>query len=617
MVTEMNSSSKPLSATLPPTSYARRGFPSARTLRRWWYVAAGVVFLGALVLIGRSMAGTWLKHLMGRDDGLTTYHVVEPVTLSITLTEDGELKPCESINIKCEVEGQSTILSVVPESTRVKKDDLLVELASDQIQDRLKAKELELDGVQADHDAAVEELAIQTNQNASNLKKAEIDLAVAELDLQKYLEGDFQGRLKEINVQIQQSEMDIERQERELEENRELADKGWVTLNDIQQREFALTVAKMQLERHKLSKKILLDYELPKNEKQKRSDVDRASEELEREKQRGESRQKKSEARVRQYSRQLENIREGVDKLRKQLEKCKIYAPADGVVQYPHENPWGWSSERIAAGEKAYEGQTLVVLPDTSRMLVSTRIHEADRHLVQEGLPCVVTVPAVPGKAFTGKITKIDKYAESESRWLNPDLKEHGAEILLDPVEAPLSPGDSAEAKILIDTLENVLAVPVQCVFTRGARSFVFARRGGTDEMVEVKLGRSNTNLVEVASGLGAGDQVLMKADERLLAMLPTAEAAERAEQQAVVASAEAAQQAPATEAPASAPAVTESTKEGEAQEQSSGTEVSTDDAASADGEASSDDAAPADDAASSDDTASADDGTSADKSES
>ncbi|MFQ5805251.1 MAG: efflux RND transporter periplasmic adaptor subunit [Phycisphaerae bacterium] len=505
-------------------------------MRRRWFVVGLVVLLGVFTLGVRSTAIGWFDRLMGRVDASGAFHEAEPVTLSITLTEDGELKPRESINIKCEVEGQSTILYVVEESTRVQKGDLLVELASDTLEDRLRSKQMELRRIQADYEAAVAELAIQKNQNASNIKKAQIDLEVAELDLQKYLEGDFKGQLKEIDLQIQKSEMDIDRRERELEENRELEARGWVRSDEIEQWEFALEVAKMQLERHLLSKEILLKYEKPKVEKQRRSTVDRAREELGREKKRALSREKKSQARVDQYKDQLDNSKNDCERIAAQVEKCKMYAPAEGVVQYPSYGGWRWGSERIAAGERVHEGQTLVVLPDTSQMLVTTRIHEADRHLVKEGLPCVVTIPAVPGETFTGKIAKIDRYADSENRWLNPDLKEHGAEILLDETDAPLSPGDSAEVKILIDTIENVLAVPVQCVFSRGARSFVFVQDGGAREPVEVTLGRSNTRMIEIVDGLKSGDRVLMHADEPLLAKLPPVEAADAAAERAALA---------------------------------------------------------------------------------
>ncbi len=524
----MQTATEPISTAPAPASYARRRTTDKRLARRWWLAAAIVVALGGLTLGLRSTAVGWLERLMGRESSSGAYHVVEQATLQITLTENGELKPRRSAEIKCEVEGQSTILFVVEESTRVEKGDLLVELASDALEERLRSKQMELRRIQADYEAAVSELEIQKNQHASNIKKVQIDLEVAELDLQKYLKGDFIGQLEAVELQIKQSQMAIEKQERELRDNEELAKKGWVTQNEIDERKFSLEIAKMQLKQHELSREILLNYENPKVEKQRTSTVDRAREELDREKKRAQSRENKSQARVGQYKDLLENAKDDVDRVQTQLERCKMYAPADGVVQYPVGDGHRWGGgDRISAGERVREGQTLVVLPDTSQMLVTTRIHEADRHLIQEGLPCVVSVPAVPGESFPGTIAKIDKFADSENRWLNPDLKEHGTEILLDPTDAPLSPGDSAEVKILIDTVEDALAIPVQCVFTRGADSYVFVRSGGGSELVKVTLGRSNTSMVEVVGGLARGQRVIMHADEQMLAKLPNIDIAE------------------------------------------------------------------------------------------
>jgi HlyD family secretion protein len=526
----MQTVSESTSTTALPAAYARRKVAAAHASRRWWYAAAAVVFLGAVALILRSAAPGWVGRLLGREANAVAFHVVEPATLAITLTEDGELKPRESIELKCEVEGQSTILSVVDESTRVKKGDLLLELASDTLVDRLESEQMELRRIQANLEDAIAKLEIQRSQNTSDLKKAEIDLEVAELDLKKYLEGDFPQKLNSVNLDIEQAQMDKRRREEELRKKRYLKEKGFVTAMKIEELEFALRKAQITLERHELSKKILLEYERPKIEMQKQSAVDRAREELGRVQKQADSKEQQAQARKKEYEDQLQSRQRRVERVQKQLEKCKIYAPADGMVQYPQDN-WRWGSERIAAGQRVHEGQTMLVLPDTSQMIVNTRIHEADRHLLQEGLPCVVTVPAVPGETFTGKITKIDKFADSENRWLNPDLKEHSTEILLDATDAPVSPGDTAEVKILIDTLEDVLAVPVQCVFTRGSRSFVFVQNGGAGEPVGVTLGRSNTNMVEIVDGLEQGDRVLMHADEQLLAQLPSVQTSEAVEQ--------------------------------------------------------------------------------------
>jgi HlyD family secretion protein len=452
-----------------------------------------------------------------------TVFLVQPTDLLITLKENGELKPRESIELRNEVEGGSTILFIVPESTRVKKGDLLVELASDQIKERYDTELLALRTAQAACETAVQELAITRNENASRLKKAEIDRTVAELELRQYLEGEFQQKLKEAEIAIKQTEQEIQRKEDELKKNERLLERGFVSGSKIDQLRFELEKARMTLEKNVLTKKILLEYDQPKMEMQKRSAVDQTTQEYEREQKRCESREAQALARVEEQKATLAMREKRVARLAEQLAKCRIVAPVDGVVQYAGAGGgWRWGGEPLAVGQKVYEGQVLIILPNTTQMLVSARIHEADRHQVKEGMLCEVRVPAVPGRVFTGQISKIAKFADSANLWLNPNLKEHATEILLDETDAPLSPGDSAEIKIFIAQISNVLAVPVQCVFSRGPRSFVFVQRGQGAEPVEVKLGRSNASLIEVVEGLSPGDRVLMHADDRHLAMLPS-----------------------------------------------------------------------------------------------
>lgn len=509
--------------------YARQLSPRRRSLGRWIAVSGVVVVLLAVGALGLRGSGL-LERIWGKVLDDSALYVVKPVDLRISLTEDGELKPRNSVDIKCELEGQSTILSVVDESKKVKKGDLLVELASDEIQDRLDSEEIQLRQIESSFEAAEQSLKLQRSESESQIKRSEIALEVAELELRRYVEGDFQGALKSAEINIKQTEMDIKRKQDELQKNRELAERGFVTKTKLEELEFDLEKAQMTLEQNNLQKHILLEYEKPKNETQKQSDVDQARQELERERQRATSREKQALAKVEEQQALLAMRVKRVDKLRTQLEKCKIFAPVDGIVQYPGDDMM-WrrgSGNRITPGEKVYESQTLVVLPDTSQMIVTTRIHEADRHLVQVDVPCVVKVPAVPGRTFTGRVIRIAKFADTANRWLNPELKEHSTEILLDETAAPLSPGDSAEIKILIEDVSGVLAVPVQCVYARGPKSYVFVRRGGATDYTEVQLGRATDSMVEIKQGLRAGDRALMHVDDKLVATLPAPRAVER-----------------------------------------------------------------------------------------
>ena len=520
-----NSIDTPILA-VPQTQRIVQTAAPARHHRRWW-LAGTLIVATTLALVTVSRRGPWSSWLWGEPPVGTDIYTVQPTTLSVTLKEDGELKPVNSVEVKCEVQGQGmsrslTIKSIVPESTQVKKGDLLVELASDEMQDRVETEEMELRRIASALEEAHQALKITQSENASTLKKAEIDLEVAQLELKRYLEGDYERQKKQIDINIKQTVMDINQQQEELRKSRDLKEKGFVTAAKLEELEAALEKAEMTLDKYKLELTILEAYELPKNRMQKTSAVERAEEELQRERQRAESREKQAQARLRDQEETLKIRQSRFERLKEQLDNCKIYAPVDGMVQYGESGGHRyWNANRIAPGEAVNPGQTLLTIPDTSRMLVSTRIHEADRHKVAEGMPCVVRVPAVPGPSFHGQLSKIAQFADSERSWWNPELKEHATEIILDESDAPLSPGDTAHVEILIEEVHDALAVPVQCVFARGPKRFVFVQRGTTTKPVEVEVGRSSTTMIEVLAGLKAGDHVSMAPSDELLALLP------------------------------------------------------------------------------------------------
>lgn len=499
--------------------------PAAAQHRRRRWIAAGAT-VGVVLLVLAAAAGplgVWPR-LLGTTDEATDVYRVVPTILNVTLEEEGELKPVNSVDIKCEVQGQNmTIQWIVPESSAVKKGDLLVRLAADELKDRVEMEEIELKKITAGLEEARQALEITRSENASAIKRAEIDLQVAELEYTRYVEGDYAKARQSIEIAIKQTEIDIAQRNDELEKSRRLFEREFISRSEIKKLEDALEKAQMTLRLNKLEADILDNYELPKNKIQKQSAVQRATEELEREKQRAASRERQADARVADQAQTLDIRTRRFERLKDQLAKCEICAPVDGVVQYGgggSRQRW-YGGNRIAVGERVYDGQTLITLPDTSQMMVATRIHEADRHKIREGLTCLVRVPAVPGQTFTAKLTKIAQFADSEGSWWNPNLKEHAAEAVLTTTAPELSPGDTAHVEILIEEIPDVLAVPVQSVFVRGAKRFVFVRDGADAAPVEVKVGRTSTTMIEITEGVAAGSEVMMAADEQMLAKLP------------------------------------------------------------------------------------------------
>ncbi len=501
---------------------AARGATPRRsaTIRRLLMGGGGLVLI--VVLATAAQQKGWFEGWFSSPGADGPIHVVETTTLSVTLQEEGELKAAKTADIKVEVQGEATIQWIIEESSFVRKDDVIVRLASKQLSEQVESEEIELRGSEAARAEARQNVEITTSEGASKVKKAEIDLAVAELEERRYLEGDYVKAQQQADINIAQSTINFNQKCEELEKSLPLQEKGFVTPTKIDELRAEVEKSALTLDMNVLERAILEDYELPKNKLQKQSAVEQAREELDRERQRAETRRQQAESKLAEQKQKLELRQKRYERLKEQLEKTEIKAPTDGIVQYGESGGnFRWGGNRIAVGERVYQGQVLITLPDTSRMMAEVRVHEADRHKIAENLPCLVKVPAVPGVTLTGRISKIAQFADSGRSWWNPELKEHATEIVLDDTDAALSPGDTARVEILIEEVPGVLAVPVQGVYSRGPKSFIFVKRGGGAEPVEVKLGRSNATMIEVASGLSAGDRVLLAPSEDLVSRLP------------------------------------------------------------------------------------------------
>ena len=155
-------------------------------------------------------------------------------------------------------------------------------------------------------------------------------------------------------------------------------------------------------------------------------------------------------------------------------------------------------------------------------MKVVLRIHEAQTDKIHLGQRAIVTAEGISGKHYTGEITKIAVLADSQNRWLNPNLKEYDTEITLDENSYELKPGVTARAEILVRQVENVIAVPVQAIYSRSGHTYVFVGKNEkVAKPVEIEAGHSNDQFVEIRSGLKEGDRVLLAHDSALLAKLP------------------------------------------------------------------------------------------------
>jgi HlyD family secretion protein len=158
---------------------------------------AGVCVAGAgvLGLLGHNRRAG----LSGSGDA-SGFFTVKRGDLTISVTESGDIQAVKSTDVKCEVEGRTTIVSIVPEGTYITPEDVnngkvLVELDSSELKEELAQRQIDFATAEATYAEAKEAYAIQEKQNESNVTAAELKMRFALIDLQKYLGERVAARL--------------------------------------------------------------------------------------------------------------------------------------------------------------------------------------------------------------------------------------------------------------------------------------------------------------------------------------------------------------------------------------------------------------------------------------
>ncbi|MGE3316898.1 MAG: efflux transporter periplasmic adaptor subunit, partial [Planctomycetaceae bacterium] len=106
--------------------------------------------------------------------------------LQVTVTESGTLDSLKNANVTSNVQGTTTIISIVPEGTQVEAGDVVCELDASALIEQREKQEIAVTQADAEHKKAAENLAIQKNQNESNLSAAELKNKLATLDLEAF-----------------------------------------------------------------------------------------------------------------------------------------------------------------------------------------------------------------------------------------------------------------------------------------------------------------------------------------------------------------------------------------------------------------------------------------------
>jgi HlyD family secretion protein len=159
-------------------------------------------------------------------------------------------------------------------------------------------------------------------------------------------------------------------------------------------------------------------------------------------------------------------------------------------------------------GDRVWQNQPLLYLPDISTMIVKTQIREIALHKIAVDQICTVRVDAYPETLFSGKVTSIGMLA-TERFESGIGERYFQLTVTLTGEDRRLRPGMTARIAVDAGNAANILFVPVHAVFDDDSVTFCYlSEKDGVYQKKEIVTGRQNEDLVEIVSGLQEGDLV-------------------------------------------------------------------------------------------------------------
>ena len=146
-----------------------------------------------------------------------------------------------------------------------------------------------------------------------------------------------------------------------------------------------------------------------------------------------------------------------------------------------------------------------------SKMQVKVNIHESLVKKIKAGQKAEIRIEAFPNIVFVGTVKSVSQLADSTRPWLSNGVKEYPTVVDVDDLNGKqVKPGMTAEVKIMVGELKDVLTVPIQAVAEHKGEFYAYRSTPTGIERKRVHIGEANETHIQIIDGLEPGDQVAL-----------------------------------------------------------------------------------------------------------
>jgi multidrug resistance efflux pump len=493
--------------------------------------------------------------------------VTEPArfeNMQPTITARGDIEPVESNDVLCNVQtcgmdraAAPTIRWVIANGAGVHRGQVVCEIDDGPWRQGLNELKAPLEMAHADWVYICQNCDIVASQNQSDIQTAEVAVRLAGMDLEKYLRGDYEQTRKELENRISLAETDLEQWRERINWTERMVRKGFMNSCEARAERAGMQSAQLDLDRLRDEYRVLEKYTRKRVLHELETRLARAKSDLRRIKIRARAKSAQAEAarthKETVYHQRLARFQE----VERQLPRCVLTAPNDGVVAYAAAAAGEWAPP--AVGEPVRCGQRLMSVSNLLKMEVKIGLkdrpalvsggedrsdadasgqHEigsgfwrlrglwplafgvrnVDRSRLYQGEPALIRLRAFPEHVLRGHVKQATVLAPRDAA--KEDVEQVcAAQITVDDRFEGLRPSMLAEVTILEKPVAHVLAVPLRAILPGPDpvnESLCFVDTADGPEERNVTIGRHTSQMAEVRAGIMPGERIVVN-PQRLL----------------------------------------------------------------------------------------------------
>lgn len=213
---------------------------------------------------------------------------------------------------------------------------------------------------------------------------------------------------------------------------------------------------------------------------------------------------KQSAAKMVEASANLAQTQNKFDALQELEKEFRITAPKQGMVIYKRE--WGGRKRKTGSTISPWD-PGVATLPDLSEMESRTYINEVDIRKVEVGQKVEIGLDAFPEAKLNGIVKEVANMGEDRE---NSDSKVFEVIIAVNESDSTYRPGMTTSNRIITATLDSVIQVPLEAIFSEEGQTFVYKNSGVSIIKQEVKITTSNDEFAVIEAGILENEEVYL-----------------------------------------------------------------------------------------------------------